>query len=374
MPRERSPFNLYKRNGQYFARFWSDIEQKYVATRATGETNRDRAVRIASDMLERGDVVPRSRDPFLLDYLAEYWKQPERECGERYRAEAERHIKNVVAEWPEGQKLRLSKVDRAALYRLRDWLVKQKSGRMVNRIMQSVKVPLAVAYDKAQIAQNPGLGVKKVDEKSQRRGALTVEEVQALIAWNGEKRLHAALLLAALAGLRRGEIRALRWQYVDFDSGLIHVEENYVEIDGMKEPKAGSRRTIMLHPALDGVLRELAKVSPYTEPDDFVIPQIERGVPVADVTIRRGLHKALADIGIDEQTRKARKISLHALRHTFVSHMRQVLPDFLVQAQAGHSSERMTRDVYSDRRVVDFQAYRKAYGKLYAPKKGKKAK
>jgi len=236
---------------------------------------------------------------------------------------------------------------------------------MTNRMMQTVKVAMSAAYERGRIPVDHARGVRKVDEKAARRGALSVAEVRRLIDWNGETRIHAALLLATLAGLRRGELRALRWERVDFDDEIQHAEESYHDVNGITEPKANSRRKVMLHPALAIVIEKLRAESPYTEPDDFVLPQATRQRPIGDVTLKRGFANALDAIGIDAAERKAKKITLHALRHTFVTHQRQVLPDFVVQAERGHTGKRM-QEVCSDRRIVDFQQYRDALTGLYA--------
>ena len=294
MPRQRSPFSLYKRGGQYIARFWSDEQQKYTVSRATGATNKGQAGRIAQQILDRGDVVPRSRDPLLLDYLTEYWKAPARRVTERYRAESARFVSKIVSEWPEGSRLRLSRVDRAALYRLQAWVAQRTTPRYANRVLQAVRVPLAVAADRGQIAADPGFRFKGIDERTERRGALTFDEVRLLIAWDGPRREHAALLLGCLSGLRLGEIRALRWASVDLKNAIIRVTESYTDADGLAEPKANSRRLVMLHPALSPVLEDLRAESPYTEDEDFVLPQVERGRPIGYVTIRRALCQGTA--------------------------------------------------------------------------------
>lgn len=73
MSRERSPFSLFKRKGAYYARFWSDAEQAYVATRATGATNKGQAARIATEILRRG-ALSIEEVRALID-----WKGPSRE-------------------------------------------------------------------------------------------------------------------------------------------------------------------------------------------------------------------------------------------------------------------------------------------------------
>ena len=69
-------FSLFKCGKQYYARFWSEAEQRYTVTRETGATNKAQAGRIAQQMLQRGNVVPRTTDPLLVDYIADYWAEP----------------------------------------------------------------------------------------------------------------------------------------------------------------------------------------------------------------------------------------------------------------------------------------------------------
>lgn len=191
------------------------------------------------------------------------------------------------------------------------------------------------------IPVNHARGIRKADEKATRRGALSLVEVRKLIDWNGELEIRVALLLAALAGLRRGELRALRWQALDIDSDILNVAKSYHDVNGITEPKANSRRRVMLHPELRAALRALHDESPYNGPDDFVVPQATCNRLVRDAAIKRGFTKAMDGIGIPAQDRRSRKITLHALRHTFVTHQRQVLPDFVVQAESGHTNQRM---------------------------------
>lgn len=63
-----------------------------------------------------------------------------------------------------------------------------------------------------------------------------------------------AVLLSELAGLRRGEIRGLRWQAVDLDNRVIHVVENVVPNDA---PKDGSAGTVPISDDVLSVLEEL---------------------------------------------------------------------------------------------------------------------
>lgn len=55
---------------------------------------------------------------------------------------------------------------------------------------------------------------------------------------------------ALYAGLRRGELRGLRWQDIDFEAGLIRVERSWDDKEGPIAPKsrAGRRRVPLAKP------------------------------------------------------------------------------------------------------------------------------
>lgn len=72
--------------------------------------------------------------------------------------------------------------------------------------------------------------------------------------------LRIAAMLAAYAGLRRGEVVGLRWTDVNWDAGTIHVQRAAVELkggaNGLKPPKSGHDRTVYVSAALLAALAE----------------------------------------------------------------------------------------------------------------------
>ena len=55
---------------------------------------------------------------------------------------------------------------------------------------------------------------------------------------------------AALAGLRRGELRGLRWSDIDLDENVIAVERSWDEKEGAVAPKSTQRQTPRADPGL----------------------------------------------------------------------------------------------------------------------------
>jgi integrase len=143
--------------------------------------------------------------------------------------------------------------------------------------------------------------------------------------------MKAVVLLSELAAMRRGEIRALRWRSVDLEAKLIDVVENFTDEDGIKKPKKDSVGTVPMTDELHTVLTELKQMAAeltFDHDDDFVIFNTRRGVPVAESTINRGFHRALALIGIEDDalaneenrpphpgSQQARHLVLHSGRH-----------------------------------------------------------
>jgi integrase len=153
--------------------------------------------------------------------------------------------------------------------------------------------------------------------------------------------MKAIVLLSELAALRRGEIRALRWRSVHFDTKLIDIVENYTDMDGIKGPKRESAGVVPMADELDMILTELKRIAArlsFDKDDDFVIFNARRGVPVAESTIKRGFHRTLALIGIEDDSaasrenrpphpgsQQARRLVLHSGRHGAATRLAEVI-------------------------------------------------
>ena len=88
-------------------------------------------------------------------------------------------------------------------------------------------------------------------------------------------RQKAAILLALFAGLRRGEIRGLRWGDIDLKTKQIDVQHNFVRFDGDKAPKKDSTGVLPLAPEIETILVDLQTLRDklgYNKPEDFVLP------------------------------------------------------------------------------------------------------
>jgi hypothetical protein len=85
-----------------------------------------------------------------------------------------------------------------------------------------------------------------------------VETISTALELARPWRVHVPVVLAALCGLRRGEIAALRWRHVDLDRAQLSVTESAEQTKAWvryKSPKNGKGRTVALPAVVMAELR-----------------------------------------------------------------------------------------------------------------------
>jgi len=202
--------------------------------------------------------------------------------------------------------------------------------RTINKYLGSLHAIFKRAQRVYRLPENPAA---MVDRQPQRRvGRIDVLEPGELIVLTRatESEQNAAVFAtAAFTGLRMGELRALRWEDVDFAKRLVHVRRGYAsghEHEGGKSHRVRSVPMIdQVVPFLDGLSRR----DRFTDPEDLVFPN-EVGTHVDDSKLRKAFKDALAAAGLDA-------IRFHDLRHTFGTIAVQAFPLTDVKAMMGHA-------------------------------------
>ncbi|HEX7278002.1 MAG TPA: site-specific integrase [Solirubrobacterales bacterium] len=145
---------------------------------------------------------------------------------------------------------------------------------------------------------------------------------------------------ALYAGLRYGELRALRWSGVDLAGGSIRVTESWDPKEGAITPKTkNSQRTTPLPGLLRDYLME-HRIAAGEPPADALVFGDKSGKPFQAATIYRRADRAWGAQGLG-------RLRLHQARHTYASFMiaagvnAKALSSFM-----GHSSIKVTFDLY----------------------------
>ena len=143
------------------------------------------------------------------------------------------------------------------------------------------------------------------------------------------------------AGLRYGELRALRWGAVDLDAARIMVRESWDPLEGSIAPKTRkSRRTTPMPAVLLDLLRDRRERGGEAAADALVFADSD-GTPFHAASLYRRADRAWANAGLADRLR------LHQARHTYASFMiaAGVNPKAL-STFMGHSSIKVTFDLY----------------------------
>jgi integrase len=209
-------------------------------------------------------------------------------------------------------------------------------------------------------AETDGLVVKNV-ARMQRAPRIAeiemtvVRDVPAFItALRRSERYYVPAMIALFAGMRLGEVLALRWSRVDLDGGVIRVREALEQTKahgaGFKPPKSkAGRRDITLPEILIDTLREHRKAQLELRmqlgagrlPDDALLFSDLDGAPLMPNSVSGRWAEFAERIGMPE-------ITFHSLRHTHASQLIDAGVDIVtISKRLGHAKPDITLRVYA---------------------------
>jgi len=138
-------------------------------------------------------------------------------------------------------------------------------------------------------------------------------------------------------------MRGLQWG--DIADGIITVQHNFIDSEGVKQPKYNSTRKVPITAEVQKMLDIARKNALHVSPEDYVLESpLTLGKPLNNNFFREGVTKKLESIGITASQQKERVLTCHSLRHTFVT-LAQLsgVPDVVIRALTGHKSEQVQR-------------------------------
>ena len=224
--------------------------------------------------------------------------------------------------------------------------VEQYSPGLSDRMVKSCHVTCRMALDKAVadglILKNPAANCKVPATHPREMSVLTGEEIQRLLIQAKEDGCYELLLLELSTGLRRGEILALQWDDLDFQTGALRVERQVQRIKGelvVSQPKTrtSSRSVILARPILN-VLERYRKscTSRWMFPSQRKVDS-----PLDPAGVRKKVAAVLKRAG-------CKHLRFHDLRHTFATNALEHSMDIkTLSAIIGHVSSATTLNVYA---------------------------
>lgn len=305
------------------ARAWRSQAQTALhraTLRAPSRTTVEEAAERWLEAAEAGIVRTRSGDPYKPSALRAY----------------EQALRQKLL--PALGHLKLSALPRNQVQDVVDRLVAE--GLSASTVRNAV-LPLRAIYRRAiarsEVHVNPTEGLSLPAVRGRRDRVARAAEARALIAAvPAEDR--AVWASALYAGLRRGELQALRWQDVDSERGVICVERSW-------DPKAGGRAKEPLGPSAGAARR--APALPPRRPPALEARRRRRACLWAHERARASLRGA--DAAGAEAWRRAglEPIGLHECRHTYAAFMIAAgVNAKALSTYMGHSSITVTLDRY----------------------------
>src|SRR3954469_16788199 len=231
--------------------------------------------------------------------------------------------------------LRVEQVTTARIERWKsDFLVRTGNRRQAAKLVAL----LHSMYERARllygIQRNPVADVERIRLRYDAAAFdfYSPEEVWALVRAAADEQDGAIFLTAAFAGLRRGEICALRWRDVDFAKRAIRVETSVV-FGHVGATKGGRGRAVPM-------VREVAEVLARLGERGYLGDRADPGCPregdwLDGSALRRRFVTACERAGL-------RVLRFHDLRHTFGSNAINRANLVQVQAWMGHADHRTT--------------------------------
>jgi integrase len=205
---------------------------------------------------------------------------------------------------------------------------KLKSGlarKTINNHLTVLRRVLAIAVEWGAIDHVPV--IRWLDLPPPEFDFLTFDEANRLIA-NADEDWRAMIVVAVRAGLRLGELLALRWCDVDLEAGRLVVRRS-VARGIIGSPKNGRMREVPLSDQASQLLRDQPRWG------DLVFCTT-KGVMFTRGETKWPLRRALT-------AAQLRPVGWHCLRHTFASHLvMRGAPLKSVQELLGHSTIEMT--------------------------------
>jgi integrase len=201
------------------------------------------------------------------------------------------------------------------------------------------------------LARNPSDAIDPPRVERKTMTTFDLAQTAELIAALRGNRLLVPVMLAALCGLRRGEIAALRWGRVDLVANQIAITESAEQTKTgvrYKPPKSGKSRTVALSAMMAGELHtwrirqaeELLQAGIRQSDDTFVCALADNS-PLRPNTLTIQWARAAARLDLP-------RIRFHDLRHACATHMLALgVHPKVASERLGHSRVAVTLDLYS---------------------------
>lgn len=358
---------IQKKNGRYEARY---IDRFGKRVSISGRDLKDVKKRY-NEAIYENDKQINVKDNITLDEWYKKWMNVYK--FDIIRENTKRHYNNVYYKHisPSLGNFQLGSITQ---YQIKQLIKELKSSGYQYETCNKVKILLVDIFNKAMINEyvrnNPAKGISlKRDEERDVRVLSQDEQTVFFDCCKGT--FYDNLFVTAVStGMRIGELAALRWTDVDWDSRVIHITRTLVyqkyESDSQKEyhfekPKTRtSLRDIPINRQCEIALKKqfvqksvVASKQPITKKiDDKYVDLLftsKFNTPLNSQVVCQAINKIIEEVNLTKDyLDEIEPFSAHCFRHTFATRCFEAgIAPKTVQAYLGHASLQMTMDLYT---------------------------
>ena len=215
------------------------------------------------------------------------------------------------------------------------WASKLWSAKTINCAHGVLNIILESAVEKEIIKRNPLLGMKFRATEKKERILMSVEEIRHIYnsgLWARESQ-RKMFLLAAITGLRIGEISAL--QKSDIHENFIDVKHTYSDKFGLGSTKTGECRKVPIVGTFDFGSSQ----------SEWVFEGLTSDKPMMSHAVYNCFSRICEKMGID---RTGRGITIHSMRNFFISYLQgENVPEAKIKAVVGHKDKSNMTEYYT---------------------------
>lgn len=274
------------------------------------------------DGIEAGSIMTRAGKPYKPSAIRSY----------------RRAIDNRLR--PEFGPRKLAELRRGELQRFVDRMASDGLGAStIRNTLDPLRVIFRRAVVREVVTDNPTKYLEVPAANGKRdRIASPAEAAELIAALPADDR--ALWATAMYAGLRRGELRGLRWGDLDLATGVIRVQRGWDDVEGAIDGKtAAARRTVPITAPLRDALVEHRMLRDQPPPDALVFAR-DDGQAFTPSTIGNRAKSVW-------KTAELAPITLHEARHTFASTcIAAGVNAKALSTYMGHSNIAITFDLY----------------------------
>jgi integrase len=298
-----------------------DDEGRRLGPWTTGQSGRTAARNYCNLLNRKGKLLQGlSEIPAFGEFAAVFWdwvkspylkeRRKRRELTQSYADKNKRATEHTLV--PYFGKMKLDKITGELIDQWMDGMIAENySNATINSYYNTLQTMLRWAVKKRVIERDPFLDVDKLMKKKKNKKIITSDEFKDLFVedwktvWDNDYLCCTANKLAALTGMRCGEVLGLKGEYV-FDDHIYLAGQ--FDAYGYRETKTKIKHNIPLTGEMIADLRKLMQVN-----GDGFIFSLDGGVkPVNRFYLYYGLNKAFNNIGIDKEAIKERGLNIHA--------------------------------------------------------------